>query len=334
MSLKCPYCDFETNEPHLLEKHLSENHFMTVADMLERESRSTDEGFCWRCSKFLPPLQLLSSDLTFYLPCWNCIGKKKYEKTQAIGSIQNAIHEYYAWLRDDRYFQMFLVDDIYIRTTLSHEFSEFRKVLKILQPRDRNKLWLLDYIPGYPKTICEENVNGLKIVSIDEQFKYTSDRNTLIVKDFQVVFPEIIPYDPRHHSRYNIFNTSDARKTKRLRLSSPNGKSDRCVKFFNSLEDIQVKSLFQITRFSTGDPISPSEICHADLTILKLILMRNKTFMKLLIEFLEEISRCVGTFRDGVFLKNTINLDPSSSLKVSVTWTPEYKEDYINISIL
>ena len=51
-------------------------------------------------------------------------------------------------------------------------------------------------------------------------------------------------------------------------------------------------------------------------------------------EMLEEFTRDVGIFRDGIFLKNTIIVNPDNPLKVNITWTPEYREDYINISIL
>jgi hypothetical protein len=313
-----------------------ENHFISLTDYYERDERKKDDGFCWKCNKYLPPLTLLDPEsCEYYLPCWNCIGSRKYEKVQAIQTTQNAIHDYYDWILGDRYFQMFIIDDIYIKTTTTHEFGEFKKVLKLLQPKDRNKLWLIDYIAGYPKLICEENIEGLKIVGIDTQFKTVSKGSTLVMKDYELMYPEIIPYDTRHHSRYNIYNTADNRKTKRLRLSGQDGKSsNKCIKFFNYAGNENIKSLFGIRRFSTGEDVDPASLDYPDYTVLKLVLMRNKVFTKILIDMLEEFSRSVGVLRDSVFLKNTVTINPWNDLKVNVSWLPEYKEGYINISIL
>ena len=335
--IKCPYCGKEFNTYSELEQHLKNFHFMSVQDYVERDNSSFEGHSCWKCGKPLIPLTFLDNE-NYYLPCWDCIGNNKFERDNIIGSIQTAIKTFYSKILGDRYFQMFIIDDIYTKTTLTHEFGEFKKVLKLLlqkEAKDRNKLWLIDFIPGYPKTICEENINGLHLVSIDNQFKYTSRGKTLILKDYELVYPDIIPYDNRHHSRYNILNSSDVRKTKRLRLS-PTGegeKSNRCIKFFNTEND-NIKALFRIRRFSTGDEISYRDLSYADFTILKLILLRNKNFVRLVMEMLEEFTRDVGIFRDGIFLKNTIIINPDNPLKVNITWTPEYREGYINISIL
>lgn len=331
--INCPCCDFEASTYDELEAHMVENHFMTIENFLEREPRNKEEGYCWKCNKFLSPLTFLNLDACDYnLPCWNCMSKK-YEISQAIQTTQGAIHDYYGQVLGDRYFQMFIIDDIYPETTITHEFGEFKKVLKLLQPKDRNKLWLIDYIPGYPKTICSENVEGLKIVSIDDQYRTISKKATLMMKDYEVEYPSIVPYDSRHHSRYNILNTSDNNKSKRLRLSPSDGKSSKCIKFFNG-SDPRIKSLFRIRRHSTGEEIDPTSLTRSDYIILKLVLMRNKTFTKLLVDMLEEFSLVSGIIRDGIFLRNTVKVDPNNRTCVNISWLPEYKDGYINISVL
>ena len=339
LPIKCPLCGSLISDYDEFESHLLDYHFMTLSDYYERENKTTkDNGYCWKCNTYRAPLTFLDSNICdYHLPCWNCVGDKKYEKVQAIQTTQSAIHDFYSIIAGDRYFQMFIIDDIYIRTTLSHEFDEFKRVLKLLRPRDRNKLWLIDYIPGYPHTICEDNIEGLKIVDIDSMYNVVSSKSVLSMKDYEVVYPSIVPYDSRHHSRYNIFNTSDNRKTKRLRLSTLAGeeKSKKCIKFFNSGDD-ELRSLFCIKRISTGEIIDPStDMSRADYTILKLVLMRNKTFMRLIIDMLEEVSKNVGLLRDEIFLKNTVNINPwVPDLKANITWLPENRKGFINISIL
>jgi hypothetical protein len=174
--IKCPCCDSEFNDYDELANHMLENHFISLTDYYERDERKKDDGFCWKCNKYLPPLTLLDPEsCEYYLPCWNCIGSRKYEKVQAIQTTQNAIHDYYDWILGDRYFQMFIIDDIYIKTTTTHEFGEFKKVLKLLQPKDRNKLWLIDYIAGYPKQYKKQDHRKLspQVQQISSQSRWS-----------------------------------------------------------------------------------------------------------------------------------------------------------------
>lgn len=334
LQIRCPLCGCSLDSFEDLEKHLEDYHFTTLSDYYERPNRTTkDNGYCWKCNTFRPPLTLLDSDICdYHLPCWDCIGKKKYEKTQAIQTIQDAIHDFYSIISGDRYFQMFIIDDIYIRTTLSHEFNEFKKVLKLLYPKDRNKLWLIDYVPGYPHTICKDNLEGLKIVDLSNLFTALSDKKTIKLKDYEISYPEIVPYDTRHHSRYNILNPTDNRKTKKLRIPTSSGES-KCIKFFNNTGDpCEACSLFQIKK--AGIPINPSGLGKADYIILKLVLLRNKTFMKLIISVLEEACKSSSIYRDSIFLKNTVNVNPWSKINTNITWLPEKRENFVNISIL
>ena len=78
-------------------------------------------------------------------------------------------------------------------------------------------------------------------------------------------------------------------------------------------------------------------LTYQDYVIIKLALMRNKKFIRLVFDIILEVAKFSKVIRDSVFLKNTVMLDPSKSLDVSILWTPisEYKKsDNINISIL
>ena len=75
-----------------------------------------------------------------------------------------------------------------------------------------------------------------------------------------------------------------------------------------------------------------------DLTVTKLILLRNKNFMRLIVSFLDEIVKSVGIISDSVFLRNTITINPGKEdIKLNFSWLPKeekLRKNYINVSIL
>jgi hypothetical protein len=228
---------------------------------------------------------------------------------------------------------MYLINDIYFESTLSHKYSEFKDILKQIQRKyryDRNKIWFLDWIPGFPRLISEDNLDGIKVVLIDDLYKVVSDQETLSLNNYSVKFPEIIPYDRRYHSKYNLLNLNgDPRTAKRLRLKN---EMDDCIKFYNN-SDSSARSLFRIQ--VNDDIIEPNNLTDQDLTVLKLLLLRNKTFMKLITSMIDEISKNAKVLSDSVFLKNTILVNPGNQAKINISWLPnKEKENYINISIL
>ena len=83
------------------------------------------------------------------------------------------------------------------------------------------------------------------------------------------------------------------------------------------------------------DIIEPNSLTDQDLTVLKLLLLRNKTFMRLITSMIDEISKNAKVLSDSVFLKNTILVNPGNQAKINISWLPnKEKENYINISIL
>ena len=89
-----------------------------------------------------------------------------------------------------------------------------------------------------------------------------------------------------------------------------------------------------------GQEINTSEISYQDFVIIKLALMRDKDFMRILFDIIMETLRTVGTFNDTVFLKNSIIISTNPK-KINNTfnllWSAdsEYKIDnIINISII
>ena len=326
---KCPLCEYRFSDRSELEFHLREHHFLEVQSFFEMD---LEVGQCYKCGDDRPPLTYLDDKDTFFLPCWDCI-TNKFEKNQSIITVQEAIRDYYSVLVKDRYLQMFLLG-VYFDSTLNHTYTQFKEVLKLLQKRekhDRNSIWFLDWIPGYPKILCPQNIDGIKVIKLDSMFECTSQKDKIQVNDFIIRYPESIPFDQRHHSRYNIFNvTSDTRNTKRMRLKDKGG----CVKFWSGLEDPTWKAIFQIED-RNGNIIPASSLSEGYLTVIKMVLMRNKNFARLIGEIIDEFVKNVQFFSDSAFLRNTVRVNPTKDLAINLSWLPNKKrENYINVSVL
>ena len=312
------------------EKELRSRRFMSYRDFSEIKLMSQDNQSdrCYRCGGKLDPLTYLDPDF-YYCPCWNCAPKRKSERDAQIEGVIRNMKEFYSRLIGDRYYQLFLVDDIYFRTTLPHDYNVFKKVINLLNPPERNDIWFLDWIPGYPKIISLENLQGIKIVNLTKLYSEISfDGDCVTVGDYEVRFPEIIPFSQKHHSRYSIVNPNSDRRGKRLKLG------DQSIKLYNT-EDDNVRTIFKL--YKNGEEMPVRNLTYQDYVIIKLALMRNKKFIKLIFDIILELSKFSGVIRDSVFLKNTVILDPEKTLGVNILWTPvsEYKtKDFINISII
>ena len=293
-------------------------------------SGNDEDGYCYRCGKELKPLTYLEPEY-FYQPCWDCLAKrKKSERDTHQAALVKSIHDFYSRLLGDRYYQLFLVDDIYPDTTFPHTYGVFKKVINALDPPSRNDIWFLDWIPGYPKIISTDNLSGIKIVNLTKLYTPLElGKESIKVGEYEIKLPEFTTFDSRHHSRYSVLNKNGDRKSKRIKLG------ERCVKLYNT-DTEDVKSIFRVTK--GGEEIPVGSLSYQDYVILKLAIMRDKTFLRLVFDILEECCRVVGTLRDTVFLKNTVTLDPKHpDLSVTLLWSEEseYRDPgNINISII
>lgn len=315
------------------ESRIKQLHFADYLDYCEIKllEQPDEEGFCYKCKAPLRPLTYLEPEF-YYQPCWGCLGKRKMDKQLATNCLQQGMRDFYTKILGDRYLQLFLVDDIYFHTTFPHNYEVFKRVVNSLDPPSRNEIWFLDWIPGYPKVINLENLPGIKIVNLTElhgNIEMTPE--SVKVGDYEIVMPEPTNFDPRHHGRYSILNNStDSRKSKRFKLG------DKCFKLYNT-EDENVKAIFKLKK--NGEDFSIRNLTYQDFVVIKLAIMRNKNFMRLLFDIIIEVTKHVSTLRDSVFLKNTIHLDPIKKKipQLSVIWTAlsKYKDNNsINISIL
>lgn len=316
---KCIFCN---KNPDDLEKHLREDHFLDIFSFYEMSSKRLIDNL---------PLTYIVPD-HYNLRDWDSI-KRKYEKKQITLTIQDAIIDYIGKVITDRFLQMFLVGPIYFDATPTHTYEEFRSVLKGIQEKDRNKIWFLDWFPGFPKMICKENLHGIKLVEVDSIYRVSSSDDKITLNHYTVKFPDLIPLDTRHYGRYNIFNVGPAakRETKRLKIKE---RDDYCVRFFSKPSSAS-KAIFQITD-DRGNPVRPESLGELDLTVLKILLLRNKNFLRLIRDVIRETTRQCGLYSDSVFLKNTVTIDPEKmKVRANISWTgSEAREDFINISIL
>lgn len=322
-----------TDSEEQLAKDIYEKHLMSYRDYCEIKliySPSKDgSDYCFRCNKYLEPLTYLEPNFA-YLPCWNCAPKKKTEVDFLTEGIVRNIKEFYSRLLGDRYLQLFVIDDIYFKTTFPHEYGTFKKVVNSLNPPSRNDIWFLDWLPGYPKIISLENLQGLKIVNLTKLYSgFTLGTDKIEIGDYQIILPEIVKFDQKRQSRYSLFTNGD-RKTKRVKVG------DICYKLFNT-DDPDVKSILKLQR-KDGTEVALRSVSYQDYVIIKLAIMRNKTFMRLIYDILYESFKFMGYFRDTIFLKNTVYLSPRKSDTVfNLIWTPlsEHKNsNYINVSII
>jgi len=276
---------------------------------------------CPNCNKKLEPLTYMITN-SYKLPCWNCVGS---ERIELVGSVEREIKDYYNRVLGDRYLQLFLIDPIYFESTLTHSYDGFKEILGCLSLPSRKDIWFVDWELGYPRTICKENLNGIKIVNLSRFYKIESSQNLLKVNDITVCPPEIVEYGAsKHRSRFDVLNPKSERLTKRLRL----GTTNECIKFYKT------SSIFQLND-EEGIELEPDTLNKLGLLVVKLSLLRNKTYTRKIFEIIYNCLPSIGVFNDKVFLKNRVVCNPTKDLELVFTWLPEkVEENKINISIL
>lgn len=308
-----------------------ENNFMDYYEMAEVQllEPRTSEGFCYRCNSDLKPLTYLQPDF-YYLPCWDCMSRNIPERKAISEGILYNIKDFYNIILGDRFFQLFVVDDIYLKTTFPHSYTVFKRVLNSLDTPSRADLWFLDWLPGYPRIINLENLPGLKIVNVTAKHSiFQTDKTRMKIDDFEIILPEIVDPDITHRARHSLFAGKNGR-SRRIEVG------EFCYKLYDT-DEPGTKSIFRLKRGGEDCPIS--SLTHREFVIIKLAFMRNKTFTRFLFSMLFEILKNTGVYRDTIFLKNTVTISPENNNKINLVWTtksPYHKKggDFTNLSII
>lgn len=288
---------------------------------------------CYKCNKEKNPLTPLEPDF-YYLPCWGCSSSNEIDKKALTDCILKNINVFYSRFISDRFLQLFILDDIYYKNTLPHDFKEFKSVLGQLEIPDKNSFWFLDWKLGYPKIITKENLDGFKIVNISHLYKVEETENKeLLINNVKIQKPITVPFDQKHYYKNSIFNVIDTNRTKKLKVAI-----DKCYKFYNTGNNT-TRSIFNLTE--EGEKIYFNNLTVQDYTIFKLAVLRNKAYLKIIQEVVNSLisdSR-VSDFRDTVFLKNSIKLRPieEGGVIINLVWNPVenilLNSNCINISI-
>lgn len=328
--MKCTLCNFESNNICELEEHILEYHHLNFQEYVELELLHEKSPYCFRCNQHRYPLTTVMRDY-YYLPCRSCFNNsmRKSEKVEIMDNIGKYIKSYFDYLLGDRYLQLYLVDDIYPKKTNTHDYSEFKKVLGLMNLPSRDEIWVLDWIVGFPKIISQDNIDGIKVVNLSKSYNIISEKDKIVINNYEILLPENISYNKKHFGeRYNILNPNSSRKTKGIRLDAGN-----CIKFFNTAADN--KTIFKIVDKTTKNPIDINSINYQDYTIIKLVLMRNKNYMRLLFSVILKLIKGSNKFNDGVFLRNTLSsFESDKIININLSWTLKKIPNYINISIL
>lgn len=313
-----------------LEEELKINGFLNYQEWSEinLQRKQNEDSRCYRCNKPLLPLTWIEPDF-YYLPCWDCV-RRKTEKALITENIIQEVKDFYnSRILGDRYLQLFLVDPIYFSNTLPHEYNVFKKVINSLSPPSRNDIWFLDWKPGYPKIINQDNLEGLKIVNLSTRYsEIVLGKTSVRVGDYEVLPPELTSVDTSHYHRSSILNRNGERRNKRLRMG------DKCIRFYNT-DNPEVKSIFRLTK--GGEEVALRSLSYSDYATIKLAIMRDKTFLRIIFDILLEILRGSKIFRDGVFLKNTIMVDPQKNAQVNFIWNSisrDFIKNYVNICLI
>lgn len=338
-TLKCPWCKVEGTAEEV-ENHISSVHFLPyqTASEVSILQKPGDEGLCYKCRSPKTPLSFLLPDF-YYIPCWGCLSIR--DRKVMIKMLLEEIDEFYDKILSDKFLQLFLVDSIYYNSTIPHTFDTFKSILSKKDLPSRNSVWAIDWIPGVPKIVSRDNLEGIEIKDLGNKYSIVSTKDKISVGKFTVFAPTIVKYDSIHHGRYNILNMNGDRKTKRVRIPS----TDLCYRFWNNDENFgNWKSILRVVKGTTPvEENSLSSLSPELYLTLKLAILRNKSILKSIFQIISIVlSQGVGTFRDMVFLKNTVDIcsiDSRRKYTLNLVWRPEEienmnNENTINISIL
>ena len=340
----CKLCGFvfpEDNLEESIENHLQERHFIGYQDYYEIITTEIPFIGCWKCGE---PRYILSPILPdIHLPCSCCMNPGNKQGIQEIrGDFFSKIRDYQGKIIKSRYYQYILALSPGQREQLLPKDIKIQSDNLLALKRtsgsriDKSSIFTVQSVLGRSPEISARNLGALKMEVTE--FKITQDgpgKWKLGDTGLTLALPEVVPFDPKHHSRGSILNPGAKRTTRRLKLSD----SGDCIKFWNS-PNLSVKSILFLSD-SSGLPVSYQDLSVDLRWKIRAGILKTKPILVRVLEIYNEILKYTEILKDQVFLLNTVEIPGGCGpLNLKLTWGWEdypwesLDDSYINLSIL
>ena len=331
----CKLCGQEIPEEYLeesLEKHLQETHFLSYPDYYEILMTGGFIENCWKCGS---PRYSLSPWIPHFLPCECCVNKQNREEIKE--GLLSEVKKYLQAVSRSKYYQYVLsLDPSERHRFLGKNIKEASELLQHLKKTDKTRLDKTHIIqvssfPGTTEEISERNLKNLTLEAIEFKVGQEEDgRFSLGETGLYLKLPEVVNYDPRHHSRASILNPGAKRSAKRLRM----GASD-CIKFYPT-PNPTVRSILALEDID-GKNVSLLDLPHETAWKVKFGILKTKEIISRVFDVYTEILKYLSYLEDPVFLLNSVPLLGGQDLGMTLTWSWEeqdWTEKIIKLSIL
>lgn len=340
--MTCELCGFVFDEDNIeesIESHLQEKHYLGYQDYYEIKTLGTPNISCWKCGS---PRYTISPYISgSYLPCSCCINPRSKQGIQEIRQdLFSKIREYQGKLVKSRYYQYaislsqsqrerLLPKDLEIQSEVLSEIK--RNDIKL----DKSSIFKVNHLLGRSSEISFRNLDALSMeVSEFKATEVSPGKWKLGEKDLYLKLPEVVPYDPKHHSRGSILNKSAKRTTRRLKLSE----TGECIKFWN-IPGVGTKTILSLVD-GEDKIVQYQDLSEEIRWKIRFGILKTKPILTRVFEIYNELIRYVIGIEDSVFLLNSFKIPSGPSIfNLRLTWSwedqsCEAEENYIKLSIL
>ena len=342
--MKCKLCGFEFDDNNIeesIETHLLEKHYLGYQEYYEVTTLSTPNMSCWKCGSSRYLLSPYMSGV--YLPCSCCMktGNKQYIQEMK-SDFFSKIKDYQSKILKSRYYQYILSLDSTNRKRLlpkdievqSENIRDLKR--KVGDKIDKFSIFEITNLLGKSSEISSRNLDALTM-EISE-LKITEESPGIWKMDdfgFYLKLPEIVPFDPKHHSRGSILNKSAKRTTRRLKISE----TGECIKFWN-VPNLAVRTILSLTD-KDDNAVSFQDLSDEIKWKIRFGILKTKPILNRIFDIYNEIIKFSYYLEDSVFLLNSFKVPANQeNFKFELTWSwEEYSwdpkdEDCIKLSIL
>ena len=344
MDTSCKLCGYVFDENNLeesIESHLQEKQYLGYQDYYETVITGVPHVDCWKCGS---PRYIISPYLSgTYLPCSCCVNPDNKQNIQEVRSdLYSKIKEYQGKILKSRYYQYVLSSSqSYRERFLPKDIETQSENLLSLKRKtgsriDKSSIFRVTHTTGRSSEISSRNINALGMEVSDLKVTEVSPGLWEIESiGLRVCLPEVVPFDPKHHSRGSILNPAAKRTTRRLRLSE----TGECIKFWN-VPNLSIKTILSISSLN-GTQVSYQDLSNEVKWKLRFGILKTKPILSRIFEIYNELLKYITFLEDSVFLLNSIKIPAvQGGLGFKLIWSwEEYSwdsenEGYIKLSIL